>query len=55
MRRPMRQATLAAAVLARESLRDPTARTALAGVLTRLPQVLRLRTPLPASGDQGWR
>jgi GT2 family glycosyltransferase len=52
MRRPLWVATLAAARLARESLRDPAARAALAGVVARLPSALRRRTRLPADVER---
>ncbi|WP_369131078.1 glycosyltransferase family 2 protein [Modestobacter roseus] len=47
LRRPLPVALAATARLARGCSRDPAARTALAGVLRRLPTALRQRRPVP--------
>ncbi|MGY1857827.1 glycosyltransferase family 2 protein [Modestobacter sp. SYSU DS0290] len=48
LRRPLPVALASTARLARRSLREPAARSALAGVLRRLPAALRQRRPVPA-------
>ncbi|GAA0952335.1 glycosyltransferase family 2 protein [Actinocorallia libanotica] len=48
LRRPLRTAARGTARLAAAALHDPEARTALAGLLRRLPAALRERRPLPA-------
>ncbi|MGY1841770.1 MULTISPECIES: glycosyltransferase family 2 protein [unclassified Modestobacter] len=48
LRRPVPVALAATARLARRALREPAARSALAGVLRRLPAALRQRRPVPA-------
>jgi GT2 family glycosyltransferase len=48
MRRPLSLAVAATTDLVRRALRDPAARSALAGLLRRWPVALRSRRPLPA-------
>lgn len=52
LRRPQRVARTALAALARESVRDAGARTALREALVRLPTALRQRAPLPAAVEE---
>jgi GT2 family glycosyltransferase len=49
LRRPLPVALAGTARLARRSWRDPACRSALAGLLRRLPAALRARRPVPAS------
>ncbi|MGH3719952.1 MAG: glycosyltransferase family 2 protein [Pseudonocardiaceae bacterium] len=52
LRRPLRVAFAAAAALARDSVRDAAARTALREALMRLPTALRQRALLPAAVEE---
>jgi GT2 family glycosyltransferase len=52
LRRPLPAALAGTARLARRSLRDPACRSALAGLLRRLPAALRGRRPVPAALEQ---
>ncbi len=52
LRRPLPVAAREAAELARDAVRDPVARGALAGALARLPAVVRHRAPLPAAVER---
>ncbi|MDJ1132833.1 glycosyltransferase family 2 protein [Streptomyces iconiensis] len=55
LRRPLPLALARTRALARDAVRDTEARTALAGVLARLPAALRARAPLPGSVEHAAR
>ena len=52
LRRPLPVALAATGRLARRALTEPAARTALTGLLRRLPTALRLRRPVPADVER---
>lgn len=52
LRRPPRVAVAVAAALARDSVRDATARSALREAVIRLPAALRRRAVLPAAVEE---
>jgi GT2 family glycosyltransferase len=52
LRRPLPVALRSTARLARRTVQEPAARTALAGVLRRLPTALRRRRPVPAEVER---